>query len=263
MVPTQNEKAQLFGEPRFVQNSFAVIFPLQLDIRRRVNDFETKLSTKYGQPQILNIPDELEPEAPRAIFISSHGHSQIIVNQVSVTVNINYSPEWQTNDKLRSEYLIDRATLLFDLVNMIKVKGKPLKPYYCGLTTLVHIPNTRNELDTLKFLSGLFHMSVDISAIHDLQQKITKVSSNKYFSNMNIENYRNWKIEVDKLPTVNIRLSRYTANEQGIQIIGDYNDRFAFQERKTYSTSKSEVFKVIDQGLSVIAQTIEQIKGSL
>src|SRR4051794_20050190 len=111
MVEAQTEKMRIFSTPRYVQNSFSVIFPRQLDIRRRANDFENKLSGNYGQPQIFPMPDELEPEAPRIIFNSSHSYSQIVISQISITMNVNYSPEWQVNADLRRNYLLERAVM--------------------------------------------------------------------------------------------------------------------------------------------------------
>lgn len=259
MATAQAKQGQILGEPHYVQSGFSVLFPRQLDIRRKINDFETKLSGRYGQPQVVNIPDELDAEAPRAIFISGHGYSQIIVSQVSITLNVNYSrDEWQTNSDLREPYLLERAGIVFDLVGLIKPGGKTLPPSFCGFTTTIQIPSAANDVETTGLLSSLLGVKDDISVIYDINRRIARVVAKKYFSNITIENYRTW--EVTRPAQEIIKLPREKAVERGIRIIGDYNDRYAFQERKTYSTSKSEMFKVIQQGRDAVIQAVKGIE---
>ena len=68
------------GNIRYMQNSLAVAFTRQAAIRRAANGFEDALRDQYGQPNVLAIPDELDPEIPRIIFSSKHGSSQILIS---------------------------------------------------------------------------------------------------------------------------------------------------------------------------------------
>jgi hypothetical protein len=68
----------MFRTPRYIQNSFSIIFPRVRDIRRRINAFEDLLQSEYTQPQVISVPDDFAPEVPRIIFESQHRYSQIV-----------------------------------------------------------------------------------------------------------------------------------------------------------------------------------------
>lgn len=94
------EGLKMFESIKYIQSSFSVSFSRQLQIRRSANTFEDFLkshfSGHYGQPQVISVPDELDSEIPRIIFGSRHGFSQVIVSQINMTLNVTYSPDWQT-----------------------------------------------------------------------------------------------------------------------------------------------------------------------
>ena len=99
-------------EPLFVANSLNVIFPRAQHIRRRINDFEDRVSGPYGRPQTLPAPDEFDPQFPRVIFQSVGGHSQLVASQVSIALNVNYDGEWTRDSSKRLAYLQGRAPLV-------------------------------------------------------------------------------------------------------------------------------------------------------
>jgi hypothetical protein len=102
----------MLHEPLLVANSLNVIFPRAQHIRRRINDFEDRLSGLYGQPQTVPAPDEFDPQFPRVIFQSVGGHSQLVVSQVSIALTVNYGGEWTRGSSKRLAYLQERAPLV-------------------------------------------------------------------------------------------------------------------------------------------------------
>jgi hypothetical protein len=80
-------------------------------VRRLVNDFEDRLAGRYGQPQTIPVPDELDPNLPRVMFQSLGGHSQVAISQVSVSLNVTYDQEWMTDELKRDSYLRERVPL--------------------------------------------------------------------------------------------------------------------------------------------------------
>ena len=52
----------MFEQTKFVNNSFSLVFPRQPQIRRMANEFEDRLKERYFQPQIISVPDDLDPE---------------------------------------------------------------------------------------------------------------------------------------------------------------------------------------------------------
>lgn len=249
---------KVFEEALYTESSFSVIFPRQADIRLNLNDFERKLKGHYGQPQIINIPDDIGPEAPRAVFISNDTYCQMAISQVNIVLTINYPTNLQPDMEMCKNYLLEKSSLVFDMVNSIKVGGKLLKASYCGFTMTVQIPVINEEINVIGLIAKTLNVKGNYKDIHDMSRRIARIVKDKYFSNIVIENYRTWQFD---LPTTGIvKLRNADVKEQGIQIIGDYNDKFAYQERNSYSTTKSEMNKVIEQGLKVIAQTIEEVR---
>lgn len=245
----------MFSELRYIQNSFNVVFTRQPTIRRKANEFEDKLKGRYFQPQIISVPDELDPEVPRMIFGSEHGFSQIIVSQVSFVLNVTYSPDWQINISEGKKYLNERISILFDLISLLK----EIRPFFSGLSTKVHIASTKDDETIVKQIAEIFLKEEDIKNIHDLQFKRTEVMSNRFFSNITINNYRTWKIDSGQQEILS--LSSKDASERGIEIVADFNDRYSFNENKEYRSNTDVAKEIIDGGLSEIKKFADMIGG--
>ena len=247
----------MFESPRYIQNSFSVTMERQVDIRRRANDFEDLLKEKtgghYGQPQVVPVPDELDPEVPRLIFGSRHGFSQILISQISMTLTVNYSPEWQLDISKGQAYLFERTKALFTLLDLLN--KSPL--FFSGLTTRVRIASTETDYAIIARLRRLYGISSKNSNIHDLMFKVTNVHKDRFFSNMMVQNYRVWKI-FDQ-PQMLLRLPLNEARERGVEIINDFNDRYAFNENSDYYSSPETLKEIIESGYSETAKLITDI----
>ena len=245
----------MFKEPRYIQNSFNVVFHRQPTIRRKANEFEDKLKGFYFQPQIFPIPDELDPEIPRIIFGSEHGYSQIIISQVSFVLNVIYSPDWQTDISKGREYLNERVSTLFDLLNLLEGTSA----YFCGLSTKVRIASPATDIAILELIARGFFKNQDVQGIHDLQFKRTTIESGRFFSNITVNNYREWNIEGREQGIINLPTKE--ASERGIEIVGDFNDRCKFNEDKEYRSAIEVACIIIDVGLSEIGKFAGIIGG--
>lgn len=249
----------MFENPRYLQNSFSIAFPRQSNIRRRANEFEDKLKENpdltYSQPQIIPIPDELDPEIPRLIFGSKRGSSQIIISQLSMVLKVVYSPDWQIDISRGRRYLSKRVLVLFDLLNILE----GIKPFFAGLTTTVRLPAKAKDIDVIKHLSNIFIRNHDAELAHDIQVKFTTIVTPDYYTNLTIQNYRTWNID-EPQPGL-LRLPKNNSSERGIQIDGDFNDRYAFNEIEGYFTNKDASEKIIDNGFLELTKIIEKVRG--
>jgi hypothetical protein len=247
----------MFQVPRYIQNSFSIVFARQAAIRRLANKFEDKLKDLYSQPQILPIPDEFEPELPRIVFGSTHGYSQIAISQVSAVLTVTYSEEWQLDAGLRRQYLKDRVPILFDLVALTG----SARPFYKGLTTHVNIPSTSDDTAIVNHLARLFLQNPDASALYDIQLRLAEVRQNTHFSNALIQNYRTYEqLAASSDPQ---RYPKTKAVERGIRVIGDYNDRYAFNEQPKYRTSREKTGSLIDEALQDVATMVSKIEEAI
>jgi len=248
----------MFEAPRYVQNSFSITFSRRHDIRRRANDFEdflqTHLAGHYRQPMVIPMPDEMDPEVPRLIFGSIHGFSQIIVSQIALTLNVTYSPDWQFEISQGRQYLLERAPVLFALLSILD----DVKPFFSGLTTRVHLPTSADDGAILQHLQSLRSAPEPTAHLHDITVKVTTMHNDRFYSNMTVQNYRRWKIQ-EATPQLE-RLARSQASERGIEIIGDFNDRYAFNEKADYFSTPDIVQEIIDGGFIEMARRIDSVR---
>ena len=246
----------MFTPPRYIRNSFAISFPRYSAIRRKANDFEDILKGHYVQPHIISVPDDLDAEVPRMIFGSKHGFSQIIVSQVNLVLNVTYSPDWQVDISKGRQYLLDRVPILFELLEILK----ETKPYFCGLTTVVRLPSKADAEATLDYMTRLLSGGLDFQNLYDIQLKTTVVALDRFFSNITLRSYYEWKpAETQQgIP----RFSRKEALERGIEIEGDLNDRYRFNEDANYFSSQGAVEDIINRAFDEIRKVIERARDS-
>ncbi len=246
----------MFDMPRYVQNSFNVVFPRHATIRRLANDFEDRLKGHYLQPQIIGVPDELDPEVPRLIFGSVHGFSQIVVSQVGIVLNVSYSPDYQGDSHKGKNYLAERIAILFDLITLLGEKS----PYFCGLSTKVQLPCTGGDEEVLAHLAKLLLKNESTTGVHDLNVKTTNVVDNRFFSNVSVANYRTWNIASDVQGVMS--LSDKDAIAHGIEITADFNDRYSYNQDKSYRSSLDQAKIVMEYGFAQVERTVETIGGA-
>lgn len=246
----------MFDEAKYVQNSFNLVFPRQPEIRRKANDFEDSLRGRYVQPQIIAVPDELDPEVPRIIFGSQHGFSQVIISQVNLVLNVTYSPDWQTDISKGRQYLLERTSVLYDL---LEVLGE-VRPLFCGLTTRARLRTSQREAAVLKALADLFMKSLPKPRPFDIEVKTVTAHSGRFFSNMMVRNYCKWNMDARQIAVP--RFPRGQCSERGIEVIGDFNDRYAYNEHTDYHSSREVAPKVIEGGLREMKTMIEKIRGA-
>ena len=88
----------------------------------------------------------------------------------------------------------------------------------------------------------------------DVLVKQVNVVDNMYYHNIVLQNFRSWKQRQDE------RFPLREAEVRGISITGDFNDRYAFNERDSDFTKSETSSSIIDQGLDQITSVAEEIK---
>jgi hypothetical protein len=242
----------VFDLPQYIQNGFNIFFQRQPSIRRRADDFETILEATYNPPLVLPIPDDQDPEIPRLVFSSKTGYSQIAVSQISIAINVQYSNDFQIDISKGRKYLLERVPTLFQLLGKLNVGAD-----YCGFATIVHLPSDRDDTTIVNHLATRFLTNLDVANTYDVQFKTTRLVDKTFFSNVTVQNYRAWKLGV--VPQQGTRVSEENIVGRGVQIIGDYNDRYAYNEKSGYRSGKDKVKPIIEGGLDAVAQMIANI----
>jgi hypothetical protein len=196
----------------------------------------------------------MDAEFPRIIFGSRHGFSQIVISQVSCSLNVAYSPDWQLDPTKGRTYLLERVPLLFDILRIANIN----RVSFSGVTTHVHLPSSEDDTTVIAHVCRKLLASQETNDVHDVEIKRTYVVDGKYFNNIVISNYRTWNI--DSLSTGILSLSRDRASEKGIRIIGDFNDRYSFNETEGYNSRKSLIETIITQGFQSLQSVVESLE---
>lgn len=242
----------MLSKPRYITSSVSIVFPLQTNIRRKAYELEDAIGTLFFPPQVLPIPDEVSPEAPRIVFKSKHGFGQLLVTQLNIQLLVNYSPDWQVDASKREGYLKERIDRMFGLIDsVIKVE-----PHFCGITTRINILSEAEDSRLIDLLSEMLLKEAVDPTTFDLSLKQTKVIQDSYFSNLTVENYRGYKVgeanEVSRFPLP-------LAIERGIAITGDINDRYSFNERDNYVTNRKTAQTLLTYGMEELQQLVEKV----
>ncbi|MBR0403427.1 hypothetical protein IJI55_02670 [Candidatus Saccharibacteria bacterium] len=92
----------------FIKSQFSVTFDRKETIKRMANDIEDNFKAHFQNVQILPIPDEFAPDAPRVILASKHGHSQIALSQIAAVFNVQYDNNFFHDAQAVKDYIAER-----------------------------------------------------------------------------------------------------------------------------------------------------------
>lgn len=240
----------------FVDSSFNIFFPRNINIRQKVFVFEEKLKDKYRIPaQMLPIPDNIEAEMPRFTFISNKAHSLINISQINASIMVKFTNDYQKNYEKCEEYLEERIRIICGITR--EILDNDIK--YCGLLTKIHyLLDKDKEKELLKYLCEKFISKGNYNDnIRDINLKYTNIENDKYFINFNISNIRNYSS--DKAISGPISFSELKLENIGIQIILDVNDRYAFNKDCKYRSTEKEINKIFKLTKDIINTKLDSI----
>lgn len=221
------------------------------------NEFEDVLGSNYSQPQIIPIPDDMDPEIPRILFESAHGHSQIAVSQINMSLNVSYSANWQDDIREGEGYLNERVPILFALAEML---GNDQRIHFCGIVTRARLISHESDEEIISRMSRVFQLKQDDSDLHDLEIRRTTAYDQKYFSNMAVKNFRTWQFpEVSAIHPPRAHYNHVI--ERGLEIVGDFNDRLGYNQVENYFSGREEARILIGRGISEVKRIIAHIEG--
>lgn len=244
----------MFDEARFLQSTFSLVFPEQRDIVTLEKTLNVQLRPAYF-PARLVAPESGDQDGPRLLFISQHGHSHILLSGSSATLTVMYSHDWQTRISDAHHYVIERSDLLFDILGVLD----DTMPLYCGSVTRVRLPSSAPDEEIVNLVAQKFTSSFAPDPYHDVVVRITTVVDDVYFNNLTIQNYRAWNMA--PVPINMLRFSRKQAVERGVEVIGDFNSRYGYNEDKEYTVNRDTRIDIVDRNLASLTDIVEQVRG--
>lgn len=252
----------MFELARTENTILTLSFKRREKVRRDANTIEdfladyakTHSETIYGPPQILPVPDEFDPRVPRIVFGSSHGYSQLLVSQLSVSLQVTYSPDWQTDDAKRRSYVIERADLLWKIIEVLKIP----EVSYSGLTNVTRAQTLADDSKLIRWFRN--RLRVDLGSSHPLYTLSVRSAEEidgRFYSNFTCENYRMWSL--DTAIGEDARLPNKDVVDRGVAILGEFNDRLAWNEKSDYSSNRETTRQVIDKGFYEMARMVRHL----
>lgn len=239
----------MISTEKYIRSNFSFIFPKQIEIRKMSAKFEEILGQFYLPPQLNGVPDEFPASVPRIIFSSKNNFSKIIISQINVSLEVYYSANYKLEEI--KKYNHERIELVQKIIKEITDDIN-----FIGFTTIVRIP-TKTKEESIKIILDKYFNDRNYIHYADINCKKTLVKESKYYVNIMINNYKNWKNVTTSEQA--LRLSDSKAEEFGIEITIDYNDRFEFNENEEYKSSFNQVNKILDGNFLAMNEEIEKI----
>lgn len=245
------ERSRVWASSIRAERSQCIFFAL-----RSVEHFEADIYARIRNwyfPAKLGAPGDAD--VPALVFQSRHGHSHLIISQTSVSLNVVYSPDWQSRVDALRDYVVGRTELLLEVATIIAQDA----PSFCGSVTRVHVPWKASDEELVAFVARMFAGGQPEEVYHDANVKLTSIVDDLFFSNVTIQNYRSWNLA---LPIASVfRLSRQRAAERGVEVIVDFNSRYAFNEDKAFKVTRDSTIQLINRNLEIVDRTITRIVG--
>lgn len=254
----------MFEQPKIIESSLSIYFNRQLEIRKKSGNIEELINDRfpntYSLPFVIPIPDEFDPNIPRLIFSEVNAHSQIVISQVNISLNIRFLPEQQFDREMCKRKIKEVAFKIYEIGS----KAFNTNPLFIGLFTRIDIYSIlADDIKIIDYLSKMFlndrieqKFMID-EQIYDIEIKLTKKVDEQFFSNITIRNFREWQLSIPlmELP----RFSEKKSLTRGLQILVDYNDRYAFNEKEDYFTNAEVLEKIIERTFNEIDSILNTI----
>jgi hypothetical protein len=143
------------------------------------------------------------------------------------------------------------------------VDGLALQTNFCGINTTVRLnlsdaTESGRETDLVNALARTFADGLPSDHPFELTIKIANVVDEMYFSNLTISNYRTW--QVGRAPVGALRYRQRDAVDRGIEIVGDFNDRYAFNENVEYRSDRDTAKHVVERGIEETRRAVDLVR---
>lgn len=215
-----------------IKSTFNIIYPrkqrIQNKLNRRLDEIVDLLEDFYLPPEFVEIPENIEPEIPRAIFNAVNGHSQITLSQTSANLSANFDKKYQNNFDLCKEYIQQRAEKVLTLLDAAEVR----RVHYLGMSTIIQFKQDNDDNDIINHvMNTLNHSVTHTSPIMDVNNRFTFVVQGEYFVNIAIGNYRNYNLGSNSNETpATISLAEAEILDKGVFVHLDLNNRYRFNQ---------------------------------
>jgi hypothetical protein len=223
-------------ELKIVNSQIIFGYARNINIRKRVFDFEEKLSSSFKTPfKVISIPDEIDPNIPRFESSSKHGFSKLQVSQHRVNLSTGFNDKYSKENV--SKYLKEKKAILTTLV---KGEASEFVAYVMELHCIIP------KEDINKILKDNSGANVIDDSLREFSISYSRLFKKNYFINVKCS-----KISVEEIIIENKTKKVTRKNHDGISVIVDLNSKPSFVNTGQFDESLYEdidglVFDVIN-----------------
>lgn len=228
--------------------SFNIFFPVELEMRKHLFEFEKSLKGFITPFNLLPIPDGAPPEFPRITSTSEHGHTQLNITLQNLQMITKFDENFEESPDKCFEYIDSKINPIISGISSIIGKDKML---FSGITSEVEFSG--NDNCGAKLAEKFMNLDTQMNIL-DINSRVTFEYEGKYYINVSIENTRTYTgIKRD-----NLSMAGLTQIGEGIQVSLDINDRLAFNKDELYRTSETDINFISQFSKSLIDDKLEK-----
>ncbi len=234
-----------------IQNTnFNIFYPKILNLRRKIVDYEDKLSVFFLPVNILPIPDDAPEEIPRITMSTINGHSSMNLSLTGAAFTTNYDEKFNNSWEKCLGYLNDRIGKVYDILDILKQE----KFLFAGLLTQIFMDEiSSNPVDLIN--DRILKLNSKTKPF-DVDCKITFVYDDNYYININVSNVRLFEgLIPNGISTSGILQEK--ANIVGVTI--DINDRYGFNYNKGYTSDYTKVQRILEITTDIINNKLNKL----
>lgn len=225
---------------RIINSQIVFSYRRNLNIRRRIFEFEDVLNNKFRVPfRPVTIPDDIEPNIPRFEAQSIHGHSKLQVSQTSITLATSFDDQFKSDSSKIQSYLTEKYE---SLKGLAETEGVEFIAYIVELGVF----KDSEELNSyLKENTGALAIGQDCK---DFSLLYSRVYQQNYYLNVKISKFTEEQLTIHPetgglRPTGRIN--------HGISVIIDFNSRPYFEKNQRFDSSlhsdiREKIFELIN-----------------
>ena len=109
--------------------------------------------------------------------------------------------------------------------------------------------STADDVATLDRLVTILGVSNAPASLSEVSLRLSSMIDGRFFDNITVQSYREWLTD-SAVPVK--RFSAATAESHGVELVHDFNDRFAYNEQADYLTSQ-------EAGLEIVARAYDSL----
>lgn len=191
----------------------------------------------FNEATILPIPEEAPDEIPRIVLTSLEERTTISISPIASSIQFVFDNGYENNWMKCQKYIkdvIDEIFCFFDLLTDNSYE-------YFGIVTDLLLDDYS---EPTKILSDNL-LKKQLDGLHDINIRYTFTQDDDKFINISLQNARIFNNDVDVAKAGSLSQSNQISDN--IACIIDINNRFGFNSRPNYDSSRDKLDEIIEQ----------------